>query len=459
VTKGKGPPASTKASDDSALPPETDPALDTLREILFSHYRQQIAELEAELNQLEERIENKDAFVAMVTPILGDAIRRKIRDAREEMIEALYPVIGQTVVRAVSESIRDLRRSVDAQMRSSLNIENLGWRFQGRIRGVSSAEMVLRESLPFDVAEIFLIHRESGLLLWHISRTPDSSANSDLISGMLTAIRDFTAEAFGQGKEGQLEEIQYGQWRILIEAAQYAYLAVVIEGSEPPGFRSEMRERIIEIDLAHEGVLRNYEGDAEPLAPVEPPLRSLIMAKEAYQLSPTQKRVLAGLVGTLTLCLVATCLVGFWGWQALQTTPTPAPVVIVPTATSTSTSTPTLTATPTATATPTPTPTSTFTPAPTLTPTFTPTPTATPVAGIMVGNVWLRQGPFPESPRLGLILERGQPVEILAASGDWYWIRWAPQDQAMVTGWTPVEWVGTFGPIPDNIVTPTATAP
>jgi len=79
-----------------------DPSLEALRDILFSQYRQQIDTLETELDGLEQRIENEDAFVAMITPVLGDAIRRKIRDARAEMIEALYPIVGQMVVRAVS---------------------------------------------------------------------------------------------------------------------------------------------------------------------------------------------------------------------------------------------------------------------------------------------------------------------------------------------------------------------
>jgi hypothetical protein len=73
----------------------------------------------------------------------------------------------------------------------------------------------------------------------------------------------------------------------------------------------------------------------------------------------------------------------------------------------------------------------------------------------MTGNVWLRQEPAADAPRLGLVLERGQQVEILAVFGDWYQVRWAPQIQAGVIGWTPAEWVGTIAPIPARLVTPT----
>ena len=455
-----GRPFSAGDTGSSTSQPQADPALETLREILFSRYRQQIAELEAELDDLERRITDKDRLVAMIAPVLGDALRRKIRDARDEMIETLYPIIGQAIVRAVSEAIRDLARTVDAQMRTAFRPQAIGWRLRARVSGVSSAETVLRESLPFDVAEVFLIHRETGLLLWHISRDPDAPSDSDLISGMLTAIRDFAQDAFGRGEEGQLEEIQYGERRILIEAAQHAYLAIVVDGIEPPGFRAEMRERVIEVDLTHEKTLRHYEGDPTPLAPVEQPLRSLMTTSRPRELSPTQKRVLAGALGLLTVCLAGACLAGGWAWRAVRSTPTPLPVAVEPTPTFTATPSPTPTATatplPTSTATATASPTHTATPTATFT--YMPTPTPAPVIGLMTGDAWLHEGPSADSPRLGVILERGQSVEILAVFGNWYRVCWVPQAQTEVIGWVPAKWVGTTIPVPTRIVTPTPSS-
>jgi hypothetical protein len=72
----------------------------------------------------------------------------------------------------------------------------------------------------------------------------------------------------------------------------------------------------------------------------------------------------------------------------------------------------------------------------------------------MTGNVWLREQPSVDSPRLGVILERGQPIEVLAVSGNWYRVRWSPQAEAEVIGWAPAEWVGTINSIPARIITP-----
>ena len=438
------------ASDASATRQSRDaPALESLRDILFGQYRQQIAELEAELADLERRVSDEDALIAMIAPVLGDVIRRKIRDAREEMIEALYPIIGQTVVRAVSEAMRDLARAVDAQMRSSFGPRVVWRRLQARLRGVSSAEMALREALPFEVAEIFLVHRETGLLLRHLGRGPQASPDSDLVSGMLTAIRDFVQDAFGRGEEGQLDEIQYGERCILIEASQHAYLAVVVDGVEPPGFRAEMRERIVQVEHTYEKVLRRYEGDPAALAPVEGALRSLMRSAGPPGLSRTQKRVLAVASGLAVVCLAVTCLAGGWAWRTLRATPTPVVVAVAPA--------PTFTATPTPapTLTPIPSPTSTALPSPTPTSIPTATPTPAPVIGLMTGDVWLHEGPSADSPRLGVILERGQTVVILALFSEWVQVRWTSPAQAEVVGWVSLQWVGTTAPIPAQIVTPT----
>src|SRR4030095_11117532 len=104
---------------------------------------------------------------------------------------------------------------------------------------------------PFQVLEIFLIHRETGLLLRVLTQDPKLVADSELISGMLTAIRDFAQDALGQGQGGDLDEVQYVDKRILIESTRYIYIALVSQGIEPIGFRNEVRERLTDIEKAY----------------------------------------------------------------------------------------------------------------------------------------------------------------------------------------------------------------
>ena len=415
-------------------------ALEALREILLRQYKERIVELEHEVESLEQRIHNQSGLAATIAPIVGDAIRRKIRDARDEMIEILYPVIGETITRAVGEAIRDLARNIDAQMRRSFNFQLTWQRLQGQIKGVSGTEMILRESLPFEVTELFLIHRETGILLLHLSNPPYVASDSDLISGMLTAIGDFTKDSFGQGREGQLDEIQYGELRIIVEAATHVYMAVVIDGIEPPGYQAEMRERTFEIGMQYEKQLKEFEGDTAPFEALTPVLKPLMQGEKPQELSLVQKRIMAAMITFLVVCVVGTCFVGNWAWGTVQTIQAlSSPVVMVVTAT------PKL-------ETPTPTVTPTF--VPTLTPTITPTPAFIP--GQVTGRVWLRQAPSISAAGLGLALEQGESVEVLAATGDWYYVGGVTPSNDAVRGWVSARWVKLSFPVPPHLVTPVA---
>lgn len=260
--------------------PESNPELAVLREILLGAEQRRLAGLELQVADLQRQVADKEALIALLTPVMTDAIRTTIRDHRAAMIEALYPIIGQLVVRAVAEAIRDLARNIDRRMRVSLSPRAIWQRIRARAQGVSEAELALRDALPFSVAETFLIHRRSGLLLRHLSREVGATADPDVVGGMLTAIRDFTHEAFGRDREGELDEIQYGDRRILIEAAQDVYGAVVVDGVEPPGFRAQLRAAIIAVQNEHAEALRDYDGDAARLDIDELRLRRLMTATQ-----------------------------------------------------------------------------------------------------------------------------------------------------------------------------------
>jgi hypothetical protein len=93
----------------------------------------------------------------------------------------------------------------------------------------------------------------------------DLPDDSDLIGSMLTAIRDFVADAFGRGLTGDLERIEYGDRQILIESTKHIYAAVVFHGIEPTGYRETLRRRLIEIEYKHDKRLRRYDGDSSSL--------------------------------------------------------------------------------------------------------------------------------------------------------------------------------------------------
>jgi hypothetical protein len=445
--------------------PGDEPPLGTLREILTGDQRRRIETLEAEVGALKKQLAQEDALIATITPVLGDAIRRRVAEAREEMIEALYPIIGQLVVRAVSEAVRDLARTVDAQVRTSFNLRSAWWRLRARIGGASGAEASLRQALPFRAEEVFLIHGESGLLLRHLSQAGSDQSDAEVIGAMLSAIRSFASDAFGRGETGELDVVEQGERRILIESAQHAYLAVAVKGVEPTGYRALMREKLTEIEHSQSAALSHYDGDSRSFAPADEVLRPLMSgAPEPPGMSRSQAGLLAGIAALLVLCSAGACLGGRWIWTAVSRPRSLVTVVYItvvaptgtPLPTWTMTPAPTATALPTATGTAVPTPTPLPTPTPTAAPTAMVEPRASPTAvpNTLRGSAWLFPAPSAAVQRTNIAVPRGQPVELLAVYGTWCRVRWQPGPGLPATGWLSCRWLDLPNGVPAAVITP-----
>ncbi|MGH8630022.1 MAG: hypothetical protein ACREU7_04550, partial [Burkholderiales bacterium] len=106
--------------------------------------------------------DSRDEMAESLGPVMSEAIRVQIRNSRQDMVEALYPIIGETVQRAVSEFARELQRNIDARLRAALGPQGIWRTLTARLRGVSPAELALRDALPFTLRGIFLIQRGSG---------------------------------------------------------------------------------------------------------------------------------------------------------------------------------------------------------------------------------------------------------------------------------------------------------
>ena len=113
------------------------------------------------------------------------------------------------------------------------------------------------------------------MLLEILSASGEKTEDADLVSGMLTAIRDFVRDSVGKG-HGDLEEITYGDQRILIEGGQFAYIAVVLTGTEPPGYNALMSSTMQDINVHYEEALRKFSGKIENMPDFQPLLLPLL---------------------------------------------------------------------------------------------------------------------------------------------------------------------------------------
>jgi len=173
----------------------------------------------------EAEVSHHDELSAAVAPLVVRTIKREIHESQDELVEALYPITGRLVQAYVASAIRELSERINNQM--SANPAML--RFKSLVSGHSMAELALVQAQQLQVEEIYLIRRGSGELL---ARWPVSSLRHDrdqVMSGILTAINEFSLEAFSDDGSA-LRQIDFNTSQVYLRASPLLLLAAKCSG-------------------------------------------------------------------------------------------------------------------------------------------------------------------------------------------------------------------------------------
>ena len=234
--------------------------IDEVRTVLFGDHqagvlelRMQVEELTATVRELEALIVELNARADAVGEVLVEAVA-KPQHAPGELGSALRPEIEM----AVHQSAR-----TDSVVLAEALYPVLG----PAIRRMIAAMFTIDSANPgetFIVDRVLLIERESGLLLAAAHRDPADAENSDVVSGMLDAIRMFVQDAFDSEEHDGLTNLQVGGTSVLVEWGPRAVLASVVTGVATDEYRESAALTLERLHLTHGDALRNFTGDVGP---------------------------------------------------------------------------------------------------------------------------------------------------------------------------------------------------
>ena len=152
--------------------------------------------------------------------------------------------------------------------------------------------------MVYQVEQVFLIERNSGLLLNHIVADETINRDPTIISGMLTAIQDFVTDSFATEAQNTLQTLRLRDNSIVIEQGPFAVLAVVIRGTAPATLPNTLQQLNETIHAQYITALQHFSGDSAVFASTTPLLRSLLQPTSAP--TPRAKPWLAlGLIASL----------------------------------------------------------------------------------------------------------------------------------------------------------------
>jgi hypothetical protein len=239
--------------------------LSHLREIILKEDREALAELRQTLHDpvwfatnamplIEERIEFlKHNFPREFNKSVEKIVDRRLKASQSEILDTIYPVLGTMIKKYINHQFEALKEAIDKKVKEALDTRNLWIRIKASVFGIKSSDMILSDMNKPVIEEIFVIQRDSGLLIGSAART--STVDKDAVAGMLTAIKSFVEDAFQREKE-QLELISYASYKIVLHNYYSYYLAVALSGSVSSEEQETLRQKLEDFSS---DVLKDYQ--------------------------------------------------------------------------------------------------------------------------------------------------------------------------------------------------------
>lgn len=312
--------------------PETgDRAFEELRHIIVSPEQEQIVEIRSRLEDPGRRIEDVSSVVAeaiqmrrdqgdaaalsdALTPTIQETLRESVRKDPHVLADALFPVMGPAIRKSITETLRSMLESFNEALEHSISWRGIQWRIEAMRTGKPFAEIVLMHSLLFRAEQVFLIHRETGLALNHVTAAAVATQDPSIVAGMLSAIQQFVRDSFGSNREESLDSMAVGGLEVWIEEGPHAVLAAVIRGHAPSAYRVEMKEILESVEADFGAPLEKFAGDSGPFRAADARLQNLLVTHYREKPKSERKPRLAIAAGALLLAI----LVAWVSWVTYE---------------------------------------------------------------------------------------------------------------------------------------------
>lgn len=206
------------------------------------------------------RNQHDNTLAEEMSPVIEASIDTSIKNHPERITNVIFPIIGPAVRKAVSCALSDLMHSLNHLLQQSLTARALVWRFKAWRLGVPYGQYVLLQTIEYQVEQIFLIHRESGVLIQSTVSEGIEYQDPDLVSSMLTAITDFASDSFNQGSDS-LNILQFDDLSLLVETGPHAVLAFAVRGTLSNEIKQHISELLERIHVSYAKQLHSFDGD------------------------------------------------------------------------------------------------------------------------------------------------------------------------------------------------------
>jgi len=194
--------------------------------------------------------------------VISPAISKEIADNKDTMIDALYPIMGGMISKYVTQAIKEMMETINNKIEDGLSFDKYKRKMKSKVTGVSETELLMEESSDATISSMFVIHKESGLLIAEAHLEDKEIDDAHMVASMASAIKDFINDWIkDNATQSEVQLLSYGNATLYIESAGSVYIIAFLDAEPDYEQRTEINTFFATVMKEYAGFFQKFDGD------------------------------------------------------------------------------------------------------------------------------------------------------------------------------------------------------
>ena len=194
--------------------------------------------------------------------VISPAISKEIADNKNVMIDALYPIMGGMISKYVTQAIKEMMENINAKIEDGLSFDRYKRKLKSKVSGVSETELLLEESNDAITSSLFVIQKESGLLIAEAHLENKEIDDPHMVASMASAIKDFINDWIESNEvQNEVQMLSYGNATLYIESAGSVYIIAFLDAEPDHEKRVQINTFFASVVKKYADFFQKFEGD------------------------------------------------------------------------------------------------------------------------------------------------------------------------------------------------------
>lgn len=155
-----------------------------------------------------------------------------------------------------------MMESINHKIEDGLSINRYKRKIKSKLTGVSETELLLEENSDATLYALFVIEKESGLLVSEAQLKEHAIEDAHMVASMASAIKDFINDWIATHKsENEVQILSYGNATLYIESAGSVYLIAFLDSEPDYEQRREINTFFAQIVKQYADFFQTFDGD------------------------------------------------------------------------------------------------------------------------------------------------------------------------------------------------------